>query len=999
MNALEARRAEFEKARDLEVQQAAPSVDPESVSSDVGRAIGGMTDRLGRTAQVLGRQMDLPGVEAWGAQASQAGAESAANFGTARVNSTEDVESVGDAVDLGRRFAVQGAVNIAPIIGATILPVALKYYKTGAAIAGIMSSALNIGEVDAAMEQASGKAGEHDEQTLLTGAGMGLLDSVGAGRILAPIVKRFGAEQVTKDLLEQGVEREAIQSIVKEATKETALSTAKRTALTEAVVETLQEGTKLVSVADATDTPLPENTPYALADAAIGGAIVGGPLGATIGATQGLGDAAVYKSREGLGKIADAYNNSKAAEIFGSASVNLLKPLAKDSQEIQGLLDTFIPDTSGRRVTGPTIEEKRNRMIGESMTKLEQSGLFNLSEQDAANEILAYQQGRRDSAVTQALANVIDGVANKAESVGLDMGKIENYLPTSTDFEKIQANQLEFLQDISPYYTKPDDMLKGYIKAKESLVDADQMTPRVDRTYLEEAEDGTLRVAEKYQKNEDPNQLKYKIGQGGGILPKSHQIEGTRFFNKVPQAIMSKWSKEQSPKDVITALRDYVEATSHRLAVVEKFGPNNEIVNATLARASKELADKNKKLPKEVVNRVYDIVDAYNGVHGLVENKNLRQTLSAVQTVATTAALPLSAASSIVEVLLPAIQGDISASVRAMFPAINQNAKNIVAGVMNTVPKSERAIIASEANITLAAAMNTMSERVNDALLTKGMATYSKWFYVGNGQTPLVHAFKVGSAVTAEQIIKRNLLQLSSGVPLTSQKGTYLANQLRTLGIDVQTRDQAMALYAPKTQSERDAAKESMILGVQRFVSQSNLDPNAFNTAMWMNNGQWRIFAGLKRYASAFTNTIIPQMVRKFDTNYTGGGGHALGAMASLTAVVAGMLLIGSAQDELKRWARGAPTDTRTDNQRLMDIFGVTASPLFVSLIADLFGAARYGSTPSSTFAGPVVGLVDTSVRNINRFYENPTMGNIAKTLLDATPARPFKSYYQEYLE
>jgi hypothetical protein len=305
--------------------------------------------------------------------------------------------------------------------------------------------------------------------------------------------------------------------------------------------------------------------------------------------------------------------------------------------------------------------------------------------------------------------------------------------------------------------------------------------------------------------------------------------------------------------------------------------------------------------------------------------------------------------------------------------------------------------LAADMNITYKAAINTMAERTNDAMLGGAAATAGKWFYQLNGQTPLLHAYRVGAVVQGHTIVKRNLLTLASGANPKSQKATYYRNQLRTLGIDIETREQAMELYAPQGEGQRQFAEEKIALAVRRFVDMSHFDPTASNTALWMHDGNFKAFSGLKKYASALTNNLMPQIARKFNSNYTGGGLHAGGAMTSLVGTMAAMLVFGAGMDYFKRYLRGKgdETDNRTLVQKWVDVASLSWAPLPASFLADLIGAARYGKSFTEVAVGPLGGTIDDLMPSITKLAEDPTKGHIWDVFVKATPLNTFKAHFE----
>lgn len=986
-------------------------IDPAALSSTVGRALGGMTDNFGRSAQVVGRLTESPELQQWGEGVSQVGMEHGQRFGNAPTPFYSDVESMGEAKDWLQETVGGGLASYAPVVASAAVPALFRMGKTALAAASISGFGLNLGDVDQAMQSAAPNE-NNDWESVGIAAAMSAFDMLGASVILGPLLKSQGKEAVTKKLLEQGVDPLRVEKLVEKADLDSYVVHSIKSGASQGAIEVGQEALKLGAVAQTTDTELPEKTPEFLVNSLVGGMGAGTIAGAGATALEGGAAAVAERATPIRDKAVEKIQSSKLMAFMGVGSVQKLKPYAKYSPSLQKIVDMMVPDQSGKRATGPTVVEQKNINVGRHMAALEQAGLMTMPEEQVKAEFDAYSEGKRETPAQQAIANIFQDYEARGVKEGLLEKGLENYLSTHTDIEFVEANRDKFLQDIAPYYTDKDGslydkdgklyaerMLDGYKARLESEKDTPNTLPRVDRRYLEENELGDTIVKERFQKNEDPEQLKHKVGTGKR-LPEAKQLEGTRYWKKVPQHILNKYAKEQTGKDLLQSVRDYAEATEHRLGVAENFGAQTEKVNYLLASASKELAAQGMRLPKHIALRVYDIIDAHNGVLNLPSDPTLRSAVGNVTSAVNIIKLPLAGVSSVIEVMLPAIQADLGTMLKGVFPMIHQNVANMLNGITKTMPKSEAAKLAAELNITYQAAINTMAERTNDAMLTTGMATASKYFYQATGQTPLLHGLRVGSVVQGQEIVKRNLLAIASGINPQSQKYKQYTNQLRTLGINIESRQQAMELYSPQGDAQRAFADEKMRNAVRRFVDMSHFHPDAFNTSLWLNDGNFKAFAGLKKYASALTNNLMPQMARQFNSNYTGAAWYQ-GQYASLAATLTGMMIFGSALDWAKRILRGkgGQVDTRTLEQKGMDVASLAFLPLVVTFPVDIFDSVRYGRAPSGVMVGPAIGMLDDLKINqtIHGLMENPTDGEIWKRVgFTLTPVGAFKGWFEE---
>ena len=603
-----------------------------------------------------------------------------------------------------------------------------------------------------------------------------------------------------------------------------------------------------------------------------------------------------------------------------------------------------------------------------------------------------------DTPEAKLIDSTLKAFRQEATSKGLEVGNIEKYLPTTLDKRSIKKNRDQVIEDFAPYMGGKEQATKAidnWLKLKE--VDRGSAVPKVERLVDLNPETGNWDIRPGVRKGGtkgDPSEGRYKFAQGY-IPPRYGHLEEGRMFAPVPQKIIEKYTRERTGRAKVQAIYDYLEGGAHRINFVDRFGATGEKLNGAVIQAVQEAQQAGYNPTKDEVNRLYDMTDAYNGMLNRIEDGTAKTIISTGNAIVTTAALPLAVLSSLTEVTLPALRGDVSAALTSALPTIAQLAKDLVRTAFASTPRTEFALVASEANISLGAAMNVTAERLGENLMSRGAATYLNKFFLANGLTMWTHMVRVYGAKTADHIMKRNLFALASGLPVDSPKGRGYVNQLQSMGIPLKNQQDAIALYNPTTESERLMARHYRVLGIRRFTSQVVLEPNVANTPMWMHDGMFGILAGLKRYPAAFTNEILPHLYRRSTAAYQGGyAGGLSGAVGTL--FILGMILsVGYVQDELKQMAKGAGSevkDKRTEAQQFLDVLNVTLAPLHMGIVSDFFSAPRYGSDPISSVAGPLVGKTTEITKSIYRFSENPEEGIIWKQLYNLTPAAPFRA-------
>lgn len=970
----------------------APTVDPDSISSTLGRGVQGAVENVGGTAEALGQALDSQFLQDAGSQLRAEAQEEALKFGTpTNTTSIYNVESLGDAAEWAQENIVGSLPSMAPTVAGAVAGGRFGG-PVGAAVGGMLGSlGINIGDVQNRMLELDPDA-KSPWTSIATGAGMSALDGVGAASILKPFIRTLGEGVVYQNLVKQGLAKGAAIDLIKGAAAE---------GLTEAAQEALAAGG--AAAGTGTDVDI-DQTVEAMVNAALAGSMLGGAARVATGVHERVGQndlvagsagpevqASTDTSKEGLaGRVWNALGGHATSKLEGLANAT---PLARE------FVENFRADMSGRTASKETIYESGDLMAGKWRTQLNE-GTKNWDDArwEAAIESASTPGAFKNNPDAALLRSVMDDVHSTAKQKGLDdIGYIEGHFPFRLNREAMAANPDQFIQDITPYFKDRSAAEKAYndYLAQEARLDNPDLAPTVKRQVEKDA-NGEWVIAKPAQKGGDAERARYRFAQGD-VIPEFGHLERTRAFAKVPQNVLNKYAVEQTTKDRVNAVKDYFEGAAHRLAFTERFGADGSKANAQILKIVKDAQSKGREVPKAEVDRMYDLLDAYSGTLGRIQDPTLRTAQSTLGAVLTMKTLPLAALSSLTEFMTPAIRGDIGIAMRSIAPTIQQMAKDLVRP-LSKAPRTEFSQLASEANISFEAATSVASERLGANIFSKGAAKANRAFFIANGLSLLTHITRVYAAKTADQLISRNLSALAQGLPPTSAVGRKYTNQLRSMGIDVVSQAQAKSLVSPSTPSEIRVARDLRKLGIKRFSDQSVLETNLSNTPLWMNEPKMGMLSMLKRYPAAFGNTILPQLARRFSPSYSGSGTQAASALVGSSFILGMMLAIGYAQDELKQIAKSGEfnyDDTRSEAQRFADVLNTVAMPLQGSMVIDFFASPRYGSDPVSTTLGPAAGMakdvVTGTYRTIEQFEDNPTAGIIGQTLLKQTPIRPFK--------
>lgn len=962
-----------------------PPVDPDAVSSTVGRAVDTMQANVGGAIEAGGEIVGSQFLQDAGAAYRKEQLEEASQYGTPTISSYKQVD-FSDPEQVGLYLKQMGLSSVPGL--ATGITTSVAGAKAGGAVGGPRGAVvggilgalttalpLNIGEVQNAIKEIDPEA-KSPWSAVLGGTAMSTLDVVGLTSIAKPLIKTFGKDIAYQALREQGVAKEVALGAVKGA-------------IVEAPTSAAQTGISALAAANGTDTNVNiEKLVEDMINSAVGGSVAGGVMGSAVSgyaATRNndmVQDTAVEGPRFADGRTKPLNMAQRAWDALGSSSTALLEPLARVSPSMEGVIRKLRPDMTGEKATGATVFEDADLMVGKWTTAM-QEGLRGKDIDQALND---YLDGN-NTPEARVIADTLGDVLNVAKTEGgLDIGQIANYLPTRLDPQQVIDRRAEFLADIAPYVKDPNAALDNWIL--EATADRSNGVPKVDRA-VQMGPMGTWESAPQYQRKGDPESFRYKFAQGT-VPPEFGHLEKARSFGTVPQKVLQKYTKEQSTGEIMTSLRDYFEGAAHRVAFAKAFGSNGEKLNFQIAAAVKEAQQAGYNPTKQEIDHLYNLMDAYNGMFNRIQTEGLQTAIGLGSTIATMKALPLTILSSLVEVATPAIRGDIKSALLEVAPTIAQVARDSVRGIFKSIPRNEHSLFAAQANITLQASLNIASERLGTNVFSRGQAKVLKWYFLGNGLTLWTHALGTYATRVGDRIFNDNLRQLSAGLPVTSAKGARLANQLRSMGVPVYTNADAKAIYDPTTFAERQVADSFRVLAMRRFKDQTILQPNVADTPLWMSNGHLQVFALLNRYPAAFGNIILPALMRKASPSWAGSRSNAMAGAAGALFLLGFMLSVGALQDEMRQIAKNGEVDyedKRTDEQRYLDIINTTVTPLQVSKALDFVSAPRYGRSGVDTAAGPVIGMVTDLTTIVN----NPSEGAIWKYLYMQTPLQAYK--------
>lgn len=992
------------------VSQDAPS-DPNSFSSSMGRGWNQFQASGGGLIETVGQATNNQFLKDMGADIRETNMAQAAEYGQPEYASVEDIDDPFDMDQVGQYLKNQvgqltppvAAIGAASAVASKAPGVVGLVGKAGtaAAAAFLTSFGINTGAIQTELKQVDPQ-GEHPFTALAFGAGAGVLDAAVFGRLASPLLKHLSPQTVYMHALAANIPPKVALDGLKKAGVGAAVG---------AVAGATTDVGQALSVDAATGR---ESTMDQLltrgVDAAFGGGIAGGGLaggGAILdrmvqhAVTPGTKvDPSQLQSSTAPHGLLNKFIDNTMREATAP-----LDPLARVSPEFESLIRDFRPDMSGQKATGATVHEAYEILSGTLHTDFD--GIvrgLNKAQKDAMFADLVKPKGQMTDPNAIKARALLDDVWNKADQAGLQIGRVEGYMPDTLDVEAIRSNRAQFEQDIAPFMQNPRQAVDEWLAQMDNPRDADAV-PTIDRLVQPGMTPQQLQIMAQLTKGGNPNTMRGKFAQGS-VPPKNTNLEFTRAFNEVPQQIRSKWVKEKTASDKIGAINDYLHGAAHRIAFADKFGPSGEILNARVAKGVYEAQKAGRNPTKGEIDQMYGIADAYNGMYGRIKSQDVRNAYAVLGTTMNLKTLPFSALMSLTEFATPAVRFNIGDTLASVAPTMYEVTRGLVSSAFKSVPRSEWAKLAGEAGVDWKSTQNLVGERLGATAYNRTAAGVNRVFFLANGLSALTHAQRTLGGLVGKRVYDSNLHLLASGLDFTSAKGAKALNELRSLGVNVRDTADARSLYAPSNPSEVARAREVQRLMVRRASTQTVLEPNSSDLPLWMSNGYAAPLAQLKRYPTAYSNIILPQLLRRMKPSYQGSYTGAAAATMGTAFTVGLMLYIGMAQDYLARYVKSGftePEDQRSEGQMVFDTFNRTLAPMTAQYLTNMISSDRYGQDGVSAVAGPAVGLINdaasASYKTIASFEDDPTSGYVWQFLFKQTPVgqvKPFQDGLKE---
>jgi hypothetical protein len=605
------------------------------------------------------------------------------------------------------------------------------------------------------------------------------------------------------------------------------------------------------------------------------------------------------------------------ADKTGAKAISYIDDAAKYSPTFRALRNRieYKEFAKTAEIERPHFERVSTR-TGEFVTRLQdimdrtRTGFWGVIKKSDNDKILAGLRGGKKNAVSKALRSLYDDVRQYAIDAGLEVGEVTNYFTRRYVPKLLRKNEDEFIKVLTDHNIDAGDavLIHRRILDNDGIYDTTAAVNRMD-------EFGNMATA------------------------KAKNLEKHRTLD-IPDEALAKFLDN----DVYSVMRKYITNTVKRSEFARDFGPGGGKLNAALKKSMDEMKAAGRPMKRRELKRVYDIVDAIQGMYRPFESRGVAKASKVIATYQIVRTLPLATLSSITEPWIILSRGHYSSSLKALPKLIEHTAKSWVRILNKKYPKPE---------VTRAV------ERVGVALDDAVAEVLTQTF--GGESNKLTHAFfkttllsqwtrmnRIWAYHAGRQMVIDNLSDISKG-----KKWRYEAmhHELAELGVPVKEGIDWLKRGMP----DDDFAINFIDNAGLRFTNEVVMNPRVTNRPLWHSNPNMHLFAQLKGFPTTFGNTVLKRWFAKIveDPLYQFPKIAAIGAVMTMTA-----MLVNDMRDQLK----GKERD-ETDYERMMrgadrwGFFGIG------QMAIDGMYAHRYGRSGLAQMMGPfwsqIDGLID----------------------------------------
>jgi hypothetical protein len=569
-------------------------------------------------------------------------------------------------------------------------------------------------------------------------------------------------------------------------------------------------------------------------------------------------------------------------------------------------------------------------------------------------------------------AEFVDGkTLNGSRNVGFTPGKVNNYFPIMLNYKKFLSDSTfrQRFRDLlaSKGWTDPDATIRNIIDDK-GLTNLHDMS--------------------------------------GKIIPtkKAGVIEEPRTLKDLTAEELAPFTNT----NVIDVFQKYRDGVIRRVEYARRFGKENELMREMMAKIEQESAAKGLPMTEAEKQRMFDIGKALQKQYKPIQNDFLRKLNAALITYGYVLTLPFATISSFSEPFLVLSRGGTGPKV--ILKSLFSGLKGVIRSVFPRFPRDEFDKAVSDIGLGLEA---SVIERQADAF-GGGQDTnrFTEYFFRLNFLSQFTRWNRMLANASARQMVfshagflsdnmERRRLTDVSQLPNTGRFKTY-TEQLTELGVNPQDAVNFVRSDAFKKKTinpetgellykDTDFYQDQVRLAGVRYVNEVVMNPRATTRPIWMSDPKLAIFAQLKGFQVAFSNTVIKRWARLMDPR---GDGGFYGAMenGSRYAAVGAIMVVAAAlgnelRDTIKYGLGGNPRyKDESEFDRLKRAFERTGFLGPLQFLIDAARAEKYGSGPVEALMGPITTRLVSYLEGISDMLTKDEKTKIIRELVKTVP-------------
>jgi hypothetical protein len=466
-----------------------------------------------------------------------------------------------------------------------------------------------------------------------------------------------------------------------------------------------------------------------------------------------------------------------------------------------------------------------------------------------------------------------------------------------------------------------------------------------------------------------------------GNVDKNNSMEQHRALSSVDSGVIKDWAKDQ---DILDTLEVYSQAVHERIAYAQRFGANNEKLDARVRLAQLEGLESDKPISVAAMEKIYNTTDLQQRITAKAVSPQYKSRVKAIKTGVNLKTLGMATLSSLVEpmFLIPKVGG--KPFVKGGIQAVNTAATKLARTFLKDIPESDRERAAVGMNTGFRQAVSSVSNRVGEDVINPNVVDATLFKY--NLLAPWTELTRMWSQFAALEMFKQDGLLLQD-LSAPKSKRLAAAGRLSEAGIDPNRVAQWERAGAdPNDPNFKDIRAAGINVSEDIVFA-----PKPVNKPSWMSDPSWytQLFGQLKTFPIAFTN----KMAIPVANSIAKAKGIQQLEMAAKTSFAAGSVAVGFVmQDALKAVIRDGNLDKWEEKSPEAKAASAITQLGATSLFADPIASELHRGSALETIAGPAAGTATQLVGNLSLFLagDDEVEDFMSNLLLTVTPNMPF---------